>query len=126
MVENYASSSSTMNYLFRPILRSTAVRPAVLVSKNRPLPVSRPAFVGLTPTTIHARHVASQVSNRPGSQSLEHAATNVKEEIGNSAADLAKVIAGANVTAGIADSSADSFVRFDPELGEIRNVKINF
>jgi len=48
---------------------------------------------------------------RPGSQTLEHAATNVKEELGNSASDLAKVIAGANVTtAGIVDSSADSFV----------------
>ncbi len=102
-----------MNYLFRPILRSSAIRPAVFISKNRPLPISRPTSVGLTSTIIHARYVASQVSNRPGSQSIEHAATNVKEEIGNSAADLAKVIAGANVTAGIADSSADSFVCSD-------------
>lgn len=48
---------------------------------------------------------------RPGSQTLEHAATNVKEELGNSASDLAKVIAGANVTStGIIDSSADTFV----------------
>ena len=48
---------------------------------------------------------------RPGSQTLEHAATNVKEELGNSASDLAKVIAGANVTnGGIVDSGADSFV----------------
>jgi len=51
------------------------------------------------------------VSGRPGSQTLEHAATNVKEELGNSASDLAKVIAGANVTQdAIADSSEDSFL----------------
>jgi len=46
---------------------------------------------------------------RPGSQTLEHAATNAKEELGNSA----EVIGGANdtTTAGIVpDSSADEFV----------------
>lgn len=42
------------------------------------------------------RGVASQVSGKPGSQTFEHAATNVKEELGNSAAELAKSIAGAN------------------------------
>lgn len=58
-----------------------------------------------------ARSVASSVSGRPGSQTLEHAATNVKEELGNSASDLAKVIAGANVTQdAIVNSSEDSFV----------------
>jgi len=52
------------------------------------------------------------VSMRPGSQSLEHAATNVKEELGNSATDLAKVIAAANVAGNsVVDSSAESFVR---------------
>jgi len=57
------------------------------------------------------RFVASTVSFRPGSQSIEHAATNVKEELGNSAQDLAKVIAGANVAGdAISDSSADSFI----------------
>lgn len=53
------------------------------------------------------------MSMRPGSQSLEHAATNVREELGNSATDLAKVIAGANVAGdSVVDSSAESFVRF--------------
>jgi hypothetical protein len=60
---------------------------------------------------LHARYVASTVSGRPASQTLEHAATNVKEELGNSATDLAKVIAGANVTQdAIANSSEDSFL----------------
>lgn len=42
------------------------------------------------------RLAASGVSGRPGSQTLEHAALNVKEEVGNSAADWAKAIAGGN------------------------------
>lgn len=96
-----------MNYLFRPILRSATIRNIPRTHRG-PTCIPRPAIISLTST--HTRHVASQVTNRPGSQSIEHAATNVKEEIGNSAADLAKVIAGANVTTGIADSSADSFV----------------
>jgi len=57
------------------------------------------------------RMVASQVSNRPGSQTLEHAATNIKEELGNSASDLAKGIAGANLTSdSVVDHSGDSFI----------------
>jgi hypothetical protein len=36
---------------------------------------------------------------------LEHAALNIREEVGNSAADAAKVIAGGNVTI---DSKPDS------------------
>lgn len=86
-----------MNTLFRPILRSlprtTAIRRSVY-----------PIRLGL-----HARTVASTVSMRPGSQTLEHAATNVKEELGNSAADLAKVISAANVTTDSV-SDTESFV----------------
>jgi hypothetical protein len=60
---------------------------------------------------LHVRSIASLVSGRPGSQTFDHAATNVKEELGNSAADLAKVIAGANVAQdAISNSSEDSFV----------------
>lgn len=47
---------------------------------------------------VQRRLVASSVTNRPGSQTLEHAATNVKEELGGTASDVAKIIAGANVT----------------------------
>jgi len=49
------------------------------------------------PSLVQSRTVASTVSNKPASQTFEHAATNIKEEVGNSATDLAKVIAGANV-----------------------------
>lgn len=42
------------------------------------------------------RGVASSVSGRPGSQTPAQAAQNVKEEVGNSAADLARTIAGGN------------------------------
>ena len=45
---------------------------------------------------VSVRGVASSVSNRPGSQTPEHAATNIKEEVGNAASELAKSIAGAN------------------------------
>lgn len=38
------------------------------------------------PTQIVVRSVASSVSGRPGSQTVGHAATNIKEEVGNSAA----------------------------------------
>jgi len=48
--------------------------------------------------TIFLRSVASSVSGRPGSQTIQHAALNVKEELGNSASDLAKSIAGGNMT----------------------------
>ncbi|KAJ2923222.1 hypothetical protein H1R20_g6399, partial [Candolleomyces eurysporus] len=60
---------------------------------------------------MQVRMVASQVSMRPGSQTLEHAATNVKEELGNSASDLAKTIAGANMTSdSVVDSAGASFI----------------
>lgn len=50
------------------------------------------------PALLQARFAASSVSNKPGSQTFEHAAQNVKEEVGNSAADWAKTIAGGNFT----------------------------
>ncbi|KAG5723433.1 hypothetical protein E4T56_gene14140, partial [Termitomyces sp. T112] len=81
-----------MNSLFRPFLRTAIFR-------NSPLTL-RPQLarsVLLATTLHHKRTVASTVSNRPASQTLEHAATNIKEEVGNSASDLAKVIAGANI-----------------------------
>lgn len=100
-----------MNSLFRPALRSVAVRQIPRISSH-PTPLPRPPRFSASPyAALRVRFVASTVSNRPGSQTLEHATTNVKEEIGNSAQDLAKVIAGSNIKAGISDSSADSFVR---------------
>jgi len=102
-----------MNSLLRPFLRSAAIRKnPTLPYRCPPSSLRRPAVYGSTSAVLlQIRSVASSVSMRPGSQTLEHAATNVKEELGNSASDLAKVIAGANVTtAGIVDSGADSFV----------------
>ncbi|PCH37696.1 hypothetical protein WOLCODRAFT_95656 [Wolfiporia cocos MD-104 SS10] len=43
------------------------------------------------------RGTASHVSGRPGSQTARQAAQNIKEEVGNSTADLARAIAGGNV-----------------------------
>ncbi|KAF8163643.1 hypothetical protein B0H34DRAFT_696218 [Crassisporium funariophilum] len=99
-----------MNSLFRPLLRSVAVRGTPLAFR-RPSPIARPVRLGITSTFIQVRTEASKVSMRPGSQTLEHAAENVKEELGNSASDLAKVIAGANVTRDdVSDSSHSSFL----------------
>ena len=104
-----------MNSLFRPILRSIVLRntpqQALAIRTTQ-----RPIRLGLTATLFQARSVASSVSMRPASQSLEHAATNVKEELGNSAADLAKVISGANVTTDSV-SDTESFVSRDMNIG---------
>ena len=94
--------------LLRPILRSIVVRNTPLVIR----PTAYPIRSGVTAALLQARSVASSVSMRPGSQTLEHAATNVKEELGNSAADLAKVISGANMTRDSV-SDTESFVSRD-------------
>jgi hypothetical protein len=95
-----------MNTLFRPFIRTHAFRNTPLAFRR---PLTRPAL--LNSTLLHARTVASSVTNRPGSQTLEHAAQNIKEEIGNSTTDLAKVIAGANMTTDqVAEAGKGSFV----------------
>ncbi|SJL12200.1 uncharacterized protein ARMOST_15622 [Armillaria ostoyae] len=58
--------------------------------------LSRPSVSPLL--FLKSRTVASSVSNRPASQTFEHTATNIKEEAGNAASDVAKIIAGSNVT----------------------------
>jgi hypothetical protein len=100
-----------MNSLMRPILRSIVVRNIALHTR----PTARPNRLGVNATLLHARTVASSVSMRPGSQTLEHAATNVKEELGNSAADLAKIISGANVTTDSV-SDTESFVNITSKV----------
>jgi len=116
-----------MNSLFRPLLRSAAIRKNPRLPFRCPPPsLRRPAVYGASAALLQTRSVASSVSMRPGSQTLEHAATNVKEELGNSASDLAKVIAGANVTtAGIVDSSADSFVSLPHFFDRIHICRVN-
>ena len=94
---------------FRPLLRSYT--PKFIPALRRPQSIHTRPTTSAISAVLQTRYVASLVSGRPGSQTLEHAATNVKEELGNSASDLAKVIAGANVTQDtIVNSGEDSFV----------------
>ncbi|KAH8813628.1 hypothetical protein DL96DRAFT_1505544 [Flagelloscypha sp. PMI_526] len=62
---------------------------SLLKLSQSPHSISRSRF-------LIARSVASSVSSKPASQSFDQAALNVKEELGNSAGDLAKLIAAAN------------------------------
>ena len=63
-----------------------------------------------------ARGVASSVSGRPASQTPQHAATNIREEVGNAASELAKSIAGANLPVDNVKPTNDTFVRTPPSL----------
>lgn len=62
---------------------------------------AKPQRFGSPPATVSMlqpkRFVASSVGSRPASQNLKHAALNIKEEVGNSAADAARSIAGGNM-----------------------------
>lgn len=73
-------------------------------------PFCRPGYGGPR-LFVGVRGVASSVSNRPGSQTPEHAATNIKEEVGNAASELAKSIAGANLPIDNVKPVNDTFVR---------------
>lgn len=75
-----------------PLLRSSLFR-RIPQTLRRPLPLA-PLATRPLPILLHRRGAANNVSGRPGSQSAGHAAQNVKEEVGNSAADWAKTIAG--------------------------------
>jgi hypothetical protein len=111
-----------MNPLFRQSLRKGAYRfPSVVGRTNlpalrRPLPTARPVRILTPPQVFQKRLVASSVSNKPASQTFEHAATNMKEELGGTASDVAKIIAGANVTTdAVSDTKAvESFVSCRP------------
>ncbi len=95
-----------MNTFCRPLLRSYIPKLTPALRRRQPI-LSRDQF---RPSALRARHVASLVSGRAGSQTLDHEATNVKEQLANSASDLAKVIAGANVTQDAVVNSGESFV----------------
>ncbi|KAH9981429.1 hypothetical protein BGW80DRAFT_1150658, partial [Lactifluus volemus] len=56
------------------------------------------------------RTVASLVSGRPASQTISQAAVNVREEVGNSTTDWAKVIAGGNFTADAVKVNSETFL----------------
>lgn len=70
-----------------PVPQSTLLRPCCKPGYTGPK-----LFLGLG-----LRGAASSVSGRPGSQTPQHAATNIKEEVGNAASEFAKSIAGANL-----------------------------
>ncbi|KAG6810286.1 hypothetical protein H0H92_012584 [Tricholoma furcatifolium] len=89
MVERYVEG--LQNWIVGPFTRTTIFRSSPLIRRQ----FARPVLAAST--LYHKRTIASAVSNRPGSQTLEHAALNIREEVGNSAADLAKIIAGANI-----------------------------
>ena len=84
------------------------VRMPLLGKQNTSLSIRYPQA-----TRIVVRSVASQVSGRPGSQTIGHAAQNIKEEVGNSTADLAKTIAGGNYFADAVEPKSQTFVRFN-------------
>ena len=93
-----------MSALSRP-LRSVALAPALRSSRRFQYLSHRPTL-----PLLHARFAASSVSGRPGSQTIEHARQNVKEEVGNSLTDWARSIAGGVFTVDSVKPTKDSFV----------------
>ena len=119
-VYSLASSNTllkpTMNTIFRPLLRTSVYRNPRIIARagipalRRPMPIVCPQIPGTS--LLQKRLAASSVTNRPGSQTLEHATINVKEELGGTASDVAKIISGANVnTDSVSDGKGtESFV----------------
>jgi hypothetical protein len=85
---------TTVPTLLRRNAATTTFKSPLLAAKPELHLRHKPIF--FIPNQIAARTVASQVSGRPASQTIEHAAENIREEVGNSAADLARTIAGGN------------------------------
>lgn len=99
---------TTTPILLRRNLATSTLKSPVLASKHAPI-LRHSTFP--KPTAIALRSIASQVSGRPGSQTIEHAAENIREEVGNSTADLAKTIAGGNYFAdAVKPSGKETFV----------------
>ena len=90
---------------FRRPLSSSSISPLL-----KPISITRVSPLSLRNQLI-IRGAASSVSGRPGSQTLGHAAENIREEVGQSAADLAKSIAGGNVFVDNVEPTQQTFVR---------------
>ena len=106
---------------FSPQLRATAFRPSAPHARLAPLASLRPYpshIVRITSGFQHHRPVASHVAGRPGSQTISQAAVNVREEVGNSTTDWAKVIAGGNFTADAVKPDRETFVSGPWNRGE--------
>ena len=82
-----------------PLARST-VFPSRLTFPRQSLFIS--------PILLATRSAANTVSGRPGSQTIDHARTNIKEEVGHSASDIAKTIAGGSDRAAAAFTQANA------------------
>ncbi|KAF9227705.1 hypothetical protein BS17DRAFT_672275, partial [Gyrodon lividus] len=96
---------------FRPLSRSAPLRNAPLALRFSSHSQNASRFAALPAALqVHARFAASSVSGRPGSQTLDHAKLNVKEEVGNSLTDWARSIAGGVFTVDSVKPAKDSFV----------------
>jgi len=98
-----------MNTVFRSLLHTNVYRNSLIIARAG-VPALKGSMLSIRPQKLSTlflqkRLAASSVTNRPGSQTLEHATINVKEELGGTASDVAKIIAGANVTT---DSVSDT------------------
>lgn len=104
-----------MNLLsnIRPVFRATAFRRCAPHSHLAPSTLVRlqPSHILRSANAFQQqRGEASMVSGKPASQTISQATVNVREEVGNSATDLAKVIAGGNFTEDAVKSDRRSFV----------------
>jgi hypothetical protein len=98
---------------FRPVFRITAPSRSLPHAHLAPL-----AYIRSQPSQIlrianalqQRRAVASHVAGRPASQTISQAALNVREEVGNSTKDWAKVIAGGNYTSDTVKTDSETFV----------------
>jgi len=99
----------------RPVLRTTVLSRSLPHTHLAPLAYirSQPSQI-LRIASVNAfqqhRAVASHVSGRPASQTISQAALNVREEVGNSTTDWAKVIAGGNYTSDTVKTDRETFV----------------
>ncbi|KAJ7799839.1 hypothetical protein B0H14DRAFT_2387779 [Mycena olivaceomarginata] len=75
----------------------TAFNRSPLAARHRLSLGIRPAVLSVSPHFLQTRGEANQVGLKPGSEDFSHAKQNIKEEAKNSASELAKMIAGANV-----------------------------
>ncbi|SRR6266478_1360101 len=99
----------------RPVLRPTVLRRSLLHTHLAPLAqasIRSPPLHILRIANAFQQHraVASHVSGRPASQTISQAALNVREEVGNSTTDWAKVIAGGNYTSDAVKTDRETFV----------------
>ncbi|KAI9508451.1 hypothetical protein F5148DRAFT_1196222 [Russula earlei] len=90
------------NINIRPVLRTQLLARSVPQAHLVPLATLRShhsPIIRSTNAFQQHRAVASHVSGRPASQTISQAAVNVREEVGNSTTDWAKVIAGKDIRA---------------------------